>query len=389
MSLREGFTTGSAATAAAMAAFGRLIGLSISDAVDCPLPPFTEAPGLAPLPSGYLRIPLERVELDGETATAAVIKDGGDDPDATHRARIEAKAVLIDAARTSPQAGEILVPGFPPLLLRAGSGVGRATLPGLPVAVGEPAVNPVPRRQIQVGLREFAAQGGYEGGVQITLSVRDGELIARKTLNPRLGILGGISILGTHGTVRPYSHDAWKASILEGLNVAKAVGCPRVFLSTGRRSERLLQDMFPLDREQAFVQVADFAEFSLNSAVETGFCDIVWGCFFGKLVKLAQGLGHTHAHAARLEMELLARWCAEAATGDTLGGICELTRAVAACTTANQALEFILPRPDADAILRALALRAKCATESFAPGAQVNLILFSMNDDVRKELIRV
>ena len=123
--------------------------------------------------------------------------------------------------------------------------------------------------------------------------------------------------------------------------------------------------------------------------METGFCDIVWGCFFGKLVKLAQGLGHTHAHAARLEMELLARWCAEAATGDTLGGICELTRAVAACTTANQALEFILPRPDADAILRALALRAKCATESFAPGAQVNLILFSMNDDVRKELIRV
>ncbi len=389
MSLREGFTTGSAATAAAMAAFGRLIGLNISDAVDCPLPPFTEAPGVAPHPSGHLRIPLEAVELDGETATAAVVKDGGDDPDATHRARIEAKVALLDAARVIPQAGEILVPGSPLLLLRGGSGVGRVTLPGLPVAVGEPAINPVPRRQIQVGLGEFAVQRDYQGGVQVTLSVRDGELIARKTLNQRLGILGGISILGTHGTVRPYSHDAWKASILEGLNVAKAVGCSRVFLSTGRRSERLLQDIFPLDREQAFVQVADFAEFSLHSAVKTGFCDIVWGCFFGKLVKLAQGLGHTHAHAAPLEMDLLAGWCAKAASGGTLGSTSQLTRAIAACTTANQALEFILPRPDADAILRALALRAKCVAETFAPGAQVSLILFSMNDDARKELIRV
>lgn len=386
MRLREGFSTGSAAAAAAMAAFGRLVGVNISGAVHCPLPPFAEAPGGKLLPSGHLRIPLESIDLDdGGTATAAVIKDGGDDPDATHRARIEANVTLINAARIHPRAGEILVPGSPPLLLRGGSGVGRATLPGLPVAVGEPAINPVPRRQIQAGLREVAVQGGYEGGVQVTLSVRDGELIARKTLNPRLGILGGISILGTQGTVRPYSHDAWKASILEGLSVAKAVDCPRVFLSTGRRSERLLQGIFPLDREQAFVQVADFAEFSLHSAVEAGFCDIVWGCFFGKLVKLAQGLGYTHAHSAPLEMELLARWCAEAAAGDTRG----LESAITACTTAGQALEFILPRPDADAILRALALRAKRAAESFAPGSQLSLILFSMNDDLCKELIRV
>lgn len=387
MSLREGFTTGSAATAAAMAAFGGLLGLSFPDAVDCPLPPFRETPDAPPLPAGRLSIPVETAALCGETATATVIKDGGDDPDATHRARIEANVELLDPALAVPAGEEleILMPGPLPLLLRGGPGVGRVTLPGLPVAVGEPAINPVPRRQIQAGLREVAARCGYRGGARVTLSVHDGESIARKTLNPRLGILGGISILGTHGTVRPYSHDAWKASILEGLNVARAVGCPRVFLSTGRRSERLLQDLFPLDREQAFIQVADFAEFSLHSAVETGFHTLVWGCFFGKLVKLAQGLGHTHAHAAPLEMEQLARWCADAASGDTR----ELTRAVAACTTANQALEFILPRPDADDMLRALALRAKAVAESFAPGAHVDMILFSMDDDKRKELMRV
>ena len=256
MSLREGFTTGSAGTAAAMAAFGRLLGLEFPAAVDCPLPPFAETPGEPPTAAGRLNIPLAAVTLSDGRATAAVIKDGGDDPDATHRARIEAEAELLAPADAAPGGGEILVPGFPLLLLRGGPGVGRVTLPGLPVAVGEPAINPVPRRQIQAGLREVAALRGYKGGVRVTLSVPDGENIARRTLNPRLGITGGISILGTHGTVRPYSHDAWKASILEGLSVARAVNCPRVFLSTGRRSERLLQNIFPLDREQAFVQPA-------------------------------------------------------------------------------------------------------------------------------------
>ena len=385
MSLREGFTTGSAATAAAMAAFGRLLGLEFPAAVDCPLPPFAETPGEPPTAAGRLNIPLAAVTLSDGRATAAVIKDGGDDPDATHRARIEAEAELLAPADAAPGGGEILVPGFPLLLLRGGPGVGRVTLPGLPVAVGEPAINPVPRRQIQAGLREVAALRGYKGGVRVTLSVPDGENIARRTLNPRLGITGGISILGTHGTVRPYSHDAWKASILEGLSVARAVNCPRVFLSTGRRSERLLQNIFPLDREQAFVQVADFAEFSLRSAVDAGFRDIVWGCFFGKLVKLAQGLWHTHAHAAPLEMERLARWCAEAAAGDARG----LESAIASCTTAGQALDLLLHRPDADALLRAPALRAKRVVESFAPGARIELFLLSMNDDTGRELIRL
>ena len=385
MALREGFTTGSAATAAAMAAFARLLGAEVQEFVSCPLPPFEETDDGLLFPAGRLDIPISSVMLHekNNSVRALVIKDGGDDPDATHQAGIEAEVALCPAEHLLPHEGEIFLPGPPPLVLRGGRGIGRVTLPGLPVAVGEPAINPVPRKQILAGLKEVAAQYACKAGLVVTLSVPNGESIARKTLNPRLGILGGISILGTHGTVRPYSHDAWKASILEGLSVAQAVNCPRILLTTGRRSERLLNGLFPHEREQAFVQVADFAEFSLRSAVESGFRDIIWGCFFGKLVKLAQGQGHTHAHSAPLDMNSLALWCAESASQDAS----DLKRAIAACTTANQALDLILPRPDAMKILHSLAQKAKHVAESFAPGASVRLYLFSLDDD--KELLHL
>ena len=264
--LREGFTTGSAATGAAMGALALLLGKERKTHCEVPLPPQEED---ATSPRGFLTIPIEDVQhISSLCAKACVRKDGGDDPDATHNALIEATVMRTkDAGRIDIEGGE---------------GVGRVTLPGLPVAVGEWAINPGPRRQLALGLRLMAQQWTYAGGIKVSISVPRGEDIARHTFNPRLGIVGGISILGTQGTVKPSSNDAWKATIAQGVHVAHATGCRTLCLATGRRSERLLLACYPELSPQAGVQVADFAEFSLQEAAKYDFERIVWGCFFGR-----------------------------------------------------------------------------------------------------------
>lgn len=380
--LREGFTTGTAATAAACAALTRLLkGEPAPTSLSVPLPPFSGRDE----PAGRLNIPVRSVlRLAPHTAEGEVVKDGGDDPDATHNALLTARVRLTEGddgpASQNGEPAAILLPGAVPIWLSAGAGIGVVTLPGLPVAVGEPAINPVPRRQLRIALTEVARRCGYTGGLHVTLSIPHGAAIARNTLNPRLGIVGGLSILGTHGTVRPYSHEAWQASIVEGLSVARAVGCPRVALSTGRRSERLLQTLYPDLPPPAFIQAADFAAFSLRAAVDHGFTMLTWGCFFGKLLKLAQGLPYTHAHDAPLDLAALSAWCREAGMTPTE------TAPLAACLTAGQALELILPHPRAAGVLHALAVRAHEQAERFAPGATVALHLFHING---KELGRV
>ena len=201
----------------------------------------------------------------------------------------------------------------------------------------------------------------------VVISVPGGEELARHTLNPRLGIQGGISILGTQGTVRPYSHAAWRATVAQGLSVARATGCRTVCLSTGRRSEVLLMRRYPTLPEQAFVQAADFARFSLSEAGRLPLERLVWGCFFGKLAKLAQGLEYTHAREAPLDMAALATLCAEA------GAAC--APAVARCVTAAHALELLLADPAGDAALAAVGARAAATARRFA-GRAVTLHLF-------------
>lgn len=447
--LREGFTTGSALTAAAIAALRLLLRGESPVGVAVPLPPFTAdgvsggnsgGNGSNAAPAGWLDVPVEKVaRCDGGGAGACaalgvVIKDGGDDPDATHRARIEALVECAPAgmALPKPEAGHVLsevdagltgygppnlpdlpdLPDMPDLLLplpgcdaspgtpaisppqaahspaagprrdrvtvllRGGTGVGRVTLPGLPVAVGEPAINPEPRRQLAFAVHRECAAAGWCGTVRITARVPEGQRIARHTLNPRLGIVGGISILGTRGTVRPYSHDAWQAAVAQGLDVARAAGLTEVCLSTGRRSETLLMRAYPALPPLAFVQAADFAAFSLAAAAQRGFARVTWGCFFGKLVKLAQGLPHTHAHTAPLDLPLLARWSAEAGAG------AETCAAVAAANTAGQALELLLADPAHPAVLRAVARRARDAAHGWTGGAErvtVTVHLFHMD----------
>lgn len=358
--LREGFTTGTAATAAAVAALHLLLGGSPPETVNVPLPPFPPEQG-----GEQVRLDIQItgsiLNKDGKPcATAEVVKDGGDDPDATHGAVIQARVRLAGAEGM--------------VTLEGGKGVGRVTLPGLPVAVGEAAINPEPRKQIAAGVREVCALYGYTGGVDVLISVPDGEERAKNTMNARLGILGGISILGTRGTVRPFSHSAWMATIAQGLDVARAAGCTGIGLSTGRRSERLLMAQYPDWPERAFVQAADFAAFSLEQAVGKGFERIAWGCFFGKLVKLAQGHAYTHARTESLDFALLAGWCREGGASE------ELAREVQQANTARQALQIIENGRVMEHIVKAVAQRAKkCALHWTGNKAHVTVHVFDFD----------
>ena len=219
--LRRGWTTGACATAATKAAFTALLTGEFPDPVSVTLPR-GQQPAFA----------LATERLDRDAAFAGVVKDAGDDPDVTHQALICAKVRRAGS-------GEGVV-------FRAGPGVGTVTLPGLPVAVGEPAVNPVPRRMMRAAVEEVAAAAGAAPDAVIEISVADGERLAQKTWNPRLGIVGGISILGTTGIVIPYSCSAWIHSIHRGIDVAVAAGYPHVAGCTGSTSERAVQALYGL-----------------------------------------------------------------------------------------------------------------------------------------------
>lgn len=364
--LREGFSTGTAAAAAAAAAALRLCGEQVPPSLSVALPPFDLAPGgIAPRKEQRLATPVAfaRLEKDG-AALALVVKDGGDDPDATNGARITA---LV--SRRPPEGGAApirLVHKGRGICLYGGGGVGRVTLPGLPVAVGEAAINPEPRKQIAFAVAETADAHGLDGDLHVEIRVEDGENMARRTLNARLGILGGISILGTHGTVRPYSHEAWTECIRQGLNVAAALGLTELLLATGRRSERLGFALYPHLPPQAGVQAADYAAFTLRAAAS--FSRLHWLCFPGKLLKLAQGLEWTHAKSAPADLGLLARLAGEA------GADAATRRRLAAMPTAAGAFALLEERPELhaaalDALARtALGVMRRWLDEAAQPG---------------------
>ncbi|MBU1003872.1 MAG: cobalt-precorrin-5B (C(1))-methyltransferase [Proteobacteria bacterium] len=349
--LREGFTTGTAAAAAAKAATLFLLTGDRAQAMDTPLPP-----------GGRLTVPVESVAPEGQRqARARVIKDGGDDPDATHGQAIEALVELIP--------GE----ACPPVIL-GGKGVGTVTLRGLPVPPGEPAINPEPRRQIAAAVAEALAVHGFQGGVRVTVEVPCGEAIAQKTMNPRLGITGGISILGTRGTVKPFSHESYAASIRQALDVALAQGATHVGLSTGGRTEGLLRADLPLLPETAFIQFADFFALALGEAGARGFAGITVGCYFGKLTKMAMGFEYTHAKDTRIDFKRLARWCAEA--GLDPGRAAQAAGAV----TARHVLEIVLEDPAKDVIVASIANKALAVAQRFTgPGPRLQYRVYGFD----------
>ncbi|WP_243313601.1 cobalt-precorrin-5B (C(1))-methyltransferase CbiD [Fundidesulfovibrio agrisoli] len=397
--LRQGFTTGSAAAAAAKAALNLLLTGSAPNVADIPLPPGAQPPGTSPsgtspqearpprgnppkeqppanqqpeiqplaaqpprVPQGRLAVPVAGAALEGDAARAWVVKDGGDDPDATHGATIACVATL------RPEPG---------IELDGGNGVGRVTLPGLPVPPGQAAINPAPRAQILLAAQESLDQAGYSGGASLLIEVEDGEAIARHTLNPRLGIVGGISILGTGGVVKPFSHAAWRATIDSGLSVARAAGLRVAAFSTGRRSERLLMARRPELPERAFVQAADFFAHALRQAAATGFTAVAWGCYFGKLAKMAQGLEYTHAHAEPTDFALLSRLAGEA------GCPAEVCAAVGGANTARHALELVPDGPLRQAFAARTAQAALEAARGFGgPGLEISICCFGFESGV-------
>jgi cobalt-precorrin-5B (C1)-methyltransferase len=278
--MREGFTTGACATAASLGATRALIGQQPVSMVTIHLPVGRDATFV-----------LARCELGPEQARCGVIKDAGDDPDATHGAEI---------------ISTVSWRGAPGLELAGGSGVGVVTRPGLGLEVGGPAINPVPRRMITEHVSAEAGESLHTRGLRVEISVPNGEEIAKKTLNGRLGILGGISILGTTGIVRPWSTAAWRASVLQAIDVAAANGQRQIVLSTGGRSESYSMRRLPELPELAFVEMGEFTGAALKRCVERGCSRVTLAGMVGKFSKLAQGHFMTHVAGNQVDLGFLA-----------------------------------------------------------------------------------
>lgn len=275
--LRTGYTTGACAAAAAKAATLTMLTGHAPAEVTIDLP--------AGRPATFA---LHRVEQSDGRVLASIIKDAGDDPDVTHGAEIQATVERCDA---------------PDITLTGGTGVGTVTKPGLGLEVGGPAINPVPRQMITRAVAEAA--GTDRPGLRVTISVPNGEELAKRTLNGRLGILGGISILGTTGIVQPYSTASWRASVLQAIDVAAANGVTEIVLSTGGRSERFAAQRVNLP-EIAFVEMGEFTGHALKQAVKRGIRKVYLAGMVGKFSKIAQGHFMTHVAGNQVDPAYLA-----------------------------------------------------------------------------------
>ncbi|MEM5298210.1 cobalt-precorrin-5B (C(1))-methyltransferase [Burkholderia sp. JPY481] len=307
--LRSGYTTGSCATATSLAAARLLLAGEVSEVAEIVLPKGQHVP---------MRLTFCRlVEMDGERiAEAGTIKDAGDDPDVTHGALVFARVRLV------PEPG---------VIFRAGPGVGTVTRAGLTLAVGEPAINPVPRQMITQHLDELASHHAYQGGFEVTLCVENGEALALKTMNPRLGIVGGLSILGTTGIVRPFSCSAYIASIHQGIDVARANGYMHVAACTGNASEDAMRAHYGLP-DIALIEMGDFVGAVLKHVKRAPVERLSICGGFGKLSKLAAGHLDLHSRNSSIDLEQLAGWAAGH------GADAALQAAMRAANTSQQAL---------------------------------------------------
>jgi cobalt-precorrin-5B (C1)-methyltransferase len=329
--LRTGWTTGTCASAAAKAAATALRDQAAQRTVE------------VALPSGRrVSFDVESCAHDATKATAVVVKDAGDDPDVTHGAHLTATVRW----RTEPG-----------IVLEGGEGVGIVTKPGLGIEVGEPAITATPRAMITQAVAEVT--GPVNRGVVVLLSVPGGEKMARKTTNARLGILGGISILGTTGIVRPFSTASWRASVEQAVSVMAAQGERTVVLCTGGRTEKGAMALLPDLAEVCFVEVGDFTGAALRRALAVGLDGVIFVGMAGKLAKLAAGVLMTHYTRSKVDLGLL---------GDVTlaaGGSAAVAEEVAAANTGRHAYEIWqreeLLRPAGDELcqrVRSVLLRA-------------------------------
>jgi cobalt-precorrin-5B (C1)-methyltransferase len=292
--LRRGWTTGACATAAAKAAYTALLTGVFPDPVAIALPGGER-------PSFVLAV----TRRDADSATAGVVKDAGDDPDVTHG------ALILATVRAA-------VPGSG-VTFRAGSGVGTVTRPGLPVPPGEPAINPAPRRMIFDAVAEVAAAVGGSGDVEVEIGVADGERLAAKTLNARLGIIGGLSILGTTGIVVPYSCAAWIHAIQRGIDVARAAGLGHIAGATGSASEKAVHAFHRLP-EIALIDMGDFVGGMLKYLRRHQVARVTIAGGVAKMTKLAQGLLDLHSKRGAVDLVALADFARAAGGPEALAG---------------------------------------------------------------------
>jgi cobalt-precorrin-5B (C1)-methyltransferase len=335
---RTGFTTGANSAAAAKAATLGLVTGVVPQQVECLLPN-----------TQRVMFNINDGRVDGMQAHAVSIKDAGDDPDATHGAHLTA-----DVRRIAGGSG---------ITLKGGAGVGTVTKPGLGLEVGGAAINPVPRRNIIANVEEAGAPILAAGdGLEVTISVPGGEKMALKTLNARLGILGGISILGTSGIVRPYSTAAFRASVVQAVQVAANQGQTSVVFTTGGRTEKCAMRQYPQLDESCFVQMGDFVKSAFQTALKHNMQHIIVGAMVGKLTKIAQGLSVTHAWKEEVDRDLLAK------VAEEIGAPATLVEEIRAAETARFAAERLQELGLTVAFHRVLAQRALHTLRRLHPG---------------------
>lgn len=368
--LRTGFTTGACAAAAAKGAALLLRDQRKVAEVDLSLP------------AGFThRFALCGQGWDENVGRCYVVKDAGDDPDVTHGAEVHAEIFFAETVGADPCVCPVLpgpggrTHGFAPTktIIEGGAGIGKVTKPGLAVPMGEWAINPVPRRMIAEAVSAVFPPHSSRLTPHVTLSIPDGRERARRTLNERLGIVGGLSILGTTGIVKPISHKAWTDTLDVALDVALACGCRRVILCTGRSSEKAAQEQLP-DRSEAFVMMGDHVGYALEASHRRGIGEIVLAVQFAKLVKIACGHAQTHVTSSRLDLEELASW------GRNLGLDRGLTEAIECANTAREVREN--PRIP-QALFSDVAQKAILQCTERAPGSEIKIMLVGYNHRIQ------
>jgi cobalt-precorrin-5B (C1)-methyltransferase len=349
--LRSGYTTGSCATAGAKAAALAILQRRAVEEVDITLPR-----------GDCVRFRLHScVRHSDSAAECSVIKDAGDDPDVTHGAEVVTRVDL------EPPAG---------LRYRAGVGIGTVTKPGLELAVGEPAINPMPRRMIRQALEQVLGNDWEHLGATVTISIPNGETLAKETLNGRLGILGGLSILGTTGIVVPYSHSAFKVSILKAIRVARANGCTHLVLTPGGKSESFAQRAISVP-EESFIEVGDFVAQAMAYCRRNQPSQVTFGAMPAKFSKVAAGQLETHSRDGEVDFRFLAE------VGAMAGLPYALLDKIRAATLAREVFAWVKEAPTGAAFFQLLSQAAQRSLTQAAQGTfAVETLLFDFDGTI-------
>lgn len=346
--LRNGYTTGACATACTKAALLSLITQEEISGVSIELP-IGE--------SVFFKISF--CSFNQYAATCTTIKDAGDDPDVTHGAEIGCKVSWNQ---------------LPAIRFVRGEGVGIVTLPGLQIPVGDPAINPVPRKMMSKIVEEIQAEFSIYENIDIEVFVKNGKEIALKTLNSRIGILDGISILGTTGIVKPFSADAYIASITQGIDVAIANGCSELVINSGGRTENLLKKIFPTLPSFGFIQYGNWIGETLKKVNESSIENITMGIMLGKAVKLAEGTLDTHSGKSTWDKNFIYQIALNCGYKESL------CKQILELNIARRLVE-IIPFDKQECFYRKIYENCYMTCSAIIPGKKLTMILFDANDN--------